>query len=302
MISLADLASLHDRYADALAAPVTPVTVAGPSGSEVRIGDDSPALMGCVNLSRDSTYKDSVAIDAETAVRMGRVLAAQGAHVVDVGAESSGPHARRVGAEEQSAVLSEVIGALAGEVVVSVETYYPEVVGTCLEAGARVLNRTGRRDEETMLRLAAEHDAAVVMCFGLEGDVREAASSAPAGDDALPALVDHFGPRLERAYSLGVTSVVLDPGLGFTYANLTTPTERVTWQARMLAQTFRLRPLGAPLCHSLPHSFDLFGAEYRKAEGFFAVLAALGGAHLYRVHEVAHVRAVLGALSALSLG
>jgi dihydropteroate synthase len=300
VISLADLASLHDRYADALAAPVTPVTVAGPR-DDVVIGDGSPALMGCVNLSRDSTYKDSVAVDAETAVRMGRVLAAQGAHVIDVGAESSGPHARRVGAEEQSAVLGEVVAALADDVVVSVETYHPEVVATCLKAGARVLNLTGRRDEETMLRLAADHGAAVVMCFGEEADVRESASSAPAGDDALPALLDHFGPRLEHARSVGVREVVLDPGLGFTYANLTTPAERAGWQARMLAQTFRLRPLGAPLCHSLPHSFDLFGAEYRKAEGFFAVLAALGGAHLYRVHEVAHVRAVLGAMDALSL-
>ena len=300
MISLADLASLHDRHADALAAPVSPVTVVGPRG-DIVVGDGAQALMGCVNLSRDSTYKDSVAVDAEAAVRMGRVLSAQGAHIIDIGAESSGPHARRVGAEEQSAVLREVVGALADEVVVSVETYHPEVVQTCLEAGARVLNLTGRRDEETMLRLAADHGAAVVMCFGEEADVREAAASVPAGEDALPALVDHFGPRLERAHELGVSAVVLDPGLGFTYANLTTPAERVGWQARMLAQTFRLRPLGAPLCHSLPHSFDLFGAEYRKAEGFFAVLAALGGAHLYRVHEVAHVRAVLGAMDALTL-
>ena len=300
MISLADLASLHDRYAEALAAPVTPVTVAGPRG-DVVIGDGSPALMGCVNLSRDSTYKDSVAVDGETAVRMGRVLAAQGAHMVDVGAESSGPHARRVGAEEQSALLGDVVATLAQEVLVSVETYYPEVVEACLAAGAQVLNLTGRRDEDTMLRLAAEHGAAVVMCFGEEADVREAAASTPSGDEAYPALVDHFGPRLEHAHSLGVREVVLDPGLGFTYRNLTTPAERVSWQAQMLAQTFRLRPLGAPLCHSLPHSFDLFGAEYRKAEGFFAVLAALGGAHLYRVHEVAHVRAVLGAMDALSV-
>jgi dihydropteroate synthase len=105
VISLADLASLHDRYADALAAPVTPVTVAGSRG-DLTIGDGAQALMGCVNLSRDSTYKDSVAVDVETAIRMGRVLAAQGAHIIDLGAEYSGPHARRVGAEEQSAVLS----------------------------------------------------------------------------------------------------------------------------------------------------------------------------------------------------
>lgn len=300
MISLPDLALLHERYADALAAPVTPVTLAGPHGP-VSVGDGSVALMGCVNLSRDSTYRESVAVDTTAAVRLGRVQAAQGAHVVDVGAESSGPHARRVGADEQTERLREVVATLAKEVCVSVETYHPDVVATCLEAGAQVLNMTGRRDEETMLRLAAEHGAAVVMCFGETGDVRDAGATVPVDGDAAPALVDHFGPRLERAHDLGVRDVVLDPGLGFTYANLTTPAERVRHQTRMLAQTFRLRPLGAPLCHSLPHSFDLFEAEFRTAEGFFAVLALLGGTHLLRTHEIPRVRAVVGAMATLAV-
>ena len=82
--------------------------------------------------------------------------------------------------------------------------------------------------------------------------------------------------------------------MGFYYANLTDPhdpgarTRPGSWPSR-----FRLRPLGVPVCNALPHAFDLFEDEFRKAEGFFAVVASLGGTHLFRTHEVAHVRAVL---------
>jgi dihydropteroate synthase len=94
---------------------------------------------------------------------------------------------------------------------------------------------------------------------------------------------------------------VIDPGLGFYYANLVDPAVRVRHQAAVLAQCFRLRSLGVPVCNALPHAFDLFEDEFRKAEGFFAVLARLGGTDLFRTHEVAHVRAVLAAMDALDV-
>jgi len=299
VITLADLAALHQQYADLLAAPVEPVRVPHDRG-DVVIGDAAPTLMSCINLSRDSTYRESVAFGTDDAVRMGRIHLAQGARVLDVGAESSVDGAERVRAADQRTRLVPVVEALAAEAVVSVETYEPSVVEACLAAGARVLNMTGREHEERMLALAAEHDAAVVMCFGESPNVRDIAD-VPPGDDPFPALLDPFGPRVERARALGVARLVIDPGVGFTYRNLTTPVQRAAFQTRVLAQTFRLRPLGVPVCNALPHSHELFGDEFRKAEGFYAVLAALGGTHLMRVHEVAHLRAVLGAMESLSV-
>ena len=164
----------------------------------------------------------------------------------------------------------------------------------CLDAGARMLNMTGRQHEDEMLALAAEYDAAVVMCFGATANVREIAD-VPPDADPMPVLLDHFAPRLAHARSLGVDKVVLDPGMGFYYGNLVDPLTRARHQARVLAQAFRLRPLGVPVCNALPHTYDIFGDEFRKAEGFYGVLAALGGTHLLRIHEVAHLRVVLRA-------
>ena len=295
MLSLAELAALHATYADEARLPIAPAQI-----GDLVVGDDVPVIMGTLNLSRDSTYRESVAVSTRAAIRKARVQIAQGAGVVDIGAESSTARAARVGADDQIARLVPVVTEIAVETVVSVETYEPRVVEACLKSGARVLNMTGREHEEEMLSLAAEYDAAVVMCFGELANVREI-GSVDLDADPIPALVDHFGERLEQARRIGVDNVIIDPGMGFYYDNLTDPLTRARHQARVLAHSFRLRTLGVPVCNALPHAFDLFEDEFRKAEGFFAVLASLGGTHLFRTHEVAHVHAVLAAMVALSV-
>jgi dihydropteroate synthase len=256
--------------------------------------------MGCINLSRDSTYRESIATSPADAVRMGRVQAAQGAAIIDIGAESSNARAARVSAADQIASLVPAVNELAGEALISIETYEPQVVRAGLDAGARIVNMTGRQHEDEMLALAAEYDAAVILCFGETANVREIAD-VPPDADPMPVLLDHFASRLAHARSLGVTKVVVDPGMGFYYGNLVDPVTRARHQARVLTQTMRLRPLGVPVCNVVPHTFDLFGDEFRKAEGFFGVFAALGGTHLVRTHEVAHLRVVLRGMAELEV-
>lgn len=294
MLSLSDLAALHAAYAQEAALPVAPARL-----GDVLVGDDRPVIMGTLNLSRDSTYRESVAVSTGSAIRKARVQIAQGAGVIDVGAESSTARAARVEADEQIARLLPVITEIAVETVVSVETYEPRVVEACLKSGAQVLNMTGREHEQAMFELAAAYDAAVVLCFVELDNVREP-GRVDLVADPIPALVDHFGERLETARRHGVENVVIDPGMGFFYENLTDPMTRARHQAKVLAHAFRLRTLGVPVCNALPHAFDLFEEEFRTAEGFFAVLASLGGTHLFRTHEVAHVRAVLTSMAKLS--
>ena len=68
---------------------------------------------------------------------------------------------------------------------------------------------------------------------------------------------------------------------------------KVDSNAAALLRFFRLRTLGFPICHALPHAFEFFRDEVRCAEPFFAVLAALGRTDLFRTHEVPRIRAVL---------
>src|SRR5437667_6351384 len=82
-----------------------------------------PAIMGVINLSPDSWYRESVCLSAEKAIQRGKVLHGQGADLVDIGAESTLAYAARINESGQKSKLLPVIKALrAGGVLVSVET------------------------------------------------------------------------------------------------------------------------------------------------------------------------------------
>jgi len=259
--------------------------------------NSSPAIMGVVNLSADSWYRESVCLSADAAIERGRVLAAQGAALVDVGAESTLAHAGRADAAMQKDKLLPVLRGLRETgVLVSVETYEPEVARACLEADANVLNLTGTEASDELFRMVADHGAAVILCHVQGRNVREVAELNLSADP-IGTLRDHFARRIETATRAGVQRLFVDPGLGFYYRNLQDSAVRVRHQMTVFLNSFRLRSLGWPVCHALPHAFECFKDEVRCAEPFFAVLAALGKTDLYRTHEVPRVKAVLDTLS-----
>ena len=293
MLGLEQLAALLEQNRAAAAARVEEFSIGGrPFAFNSR-----PAIMGVINLSPDSWYRESVCLTTEMAVRRGRVLRAQGADIVDVGAESTLAHAARAGAARQASKLAPVVRALReAEVVVSVETYEPGVACACLEAGANILNLTGAVHSEEIYRLVAAHEAAVIICY-VEGPHVRGVGDFDLTSDPIPRMQGYFAREADRAKRCGIGKIMLDPGLGFYYRNLQDSAVRVRHQMQVFLNTFRLRALGLPICHALPHAFEFFGDEVRCAEPFFAVLAALGKTDLFRTHEVPRIKAVLDTLA-----
>ena len=260
--------------------------------------NSQPAIMGVVNLSADSWYRESVCLSADAAIRRGKILAAQGAEIIDVGAESTLAHAARLDGSAQKSKLIPVIKGLRSEkILVSVETYSLAVTRASLKAGANVLNLTGTAGSREIFKMVAGHEAAVIICFVAGKNVREVGEFDLTADP-VPMLRDFFARQIEVAQRCGVEKILIDPGLGFYYRNLQDSAVRVRHQMTTFLNTFRLRKLGWPICHALPHAFEYFGEEVRCAEPFFAVLAALGKTDLFRTHEVSRIKAVLDTLKA----
>jgi len=286
---LQDLANLYDKYQAELEYDVAPFTL---DGKEVDT-DTSPILMGVVNLSRQSTYRESVAPSLTDAIRRGKIFSAQGAHLVDIGAESSRADARRISVPEQLETITPVIEALSRHgIPTSIESYEVEVISGALDAGAQMVNFSGTKNEQSVYEMIGSRGASLIMCFTPGQTVRDGIP-VEVKPDPVPELINHFGPRLELASAFGVRSVAVDPGIGFDYGNGLDPIVKMRHQAQMLLHTFRLRRLGVPTCQILPHAFDLFQEEFRTAEGLFAVLADIGRVGIMRVHEVSRVAASL---------
>jgi dihydropteroate synthase len=289
VLKLEQLSELLEKNRDAAAARVKEFSIGGRQFAF----NSAPAIMGVINLSADSWYRESVCLTTESAIQRARVLREQGAEIVDIGAESTLAHAARVDDAAQNGKLIPVVKELrAAGILVSVETYQPLVTRACLEAGANILNLTGTEGGAELFRMVAAHDAAVIICYVQGKNVREV-SEFDFSADPIEMMREHFARQIAIAQHNGVEKIILDPGLGFYYHNLQDSAVRVRHQMNIFLNTFRLRTLGFPICHALPHAFEYFGEEVRCAEPFFAVLAALGKTDLFRTHEVPRIKAVL---------
>jgi dihydropteroate synthase len=256
-----------------------------------------PLLMGVVNASPDSfsdagEYHDLPARAAE--------LVAAGAGIVDVGGESAVGGRPPVPVDEELLRVVPVVERIAAEqdVLISVDTYKPEVAAAAIEAGAGIINDVSGLRDERLAAVCAETGAALVLMHtrvAPKGTLLEP----DAYDDVVSDVVEFLGDRMAAARAAGVAreQIVLDPGPDFAK----TPAQTVAVLRRLEA----LQALGRPLLLAVSRK-DFLGAITGRGprERAAATLAALGegidaGAGILRVHDVAAtadflaVRAVL---------
>lgn len=289
MLDFRALRAVFDTYRQSLDIPVRTFRMGGREFDFNRYR----YLVGVINLSTDSWYRESVCATTEEAIRRAEMLARDGADLIDIGAESTLPHARRADVQQQLDRLLPVVEALkARDLLVSVESYYPEVFEACAKAGADVFNLTGIREEAEVFKLAAQYDVAVILCYVQGATVREV-SELQLHQDMLATIRESFRAGLARAEQAGVCKCFIDPGLGFYYKNLQDSRRRIQYQLNTFVQCFRLHELGYPTFNILPHAPEIFqDDERRAAEPFFSVLAMLGGTHVIRSHEVRTVHRI----------
>ena len=289
MLDYHALSEVFDLYRQALNTPVRTFSMGG------RFFDFNRYryLVGVINLSTDSWYRESVCATTEDAIRRAEMLAQDGADLIDIGAESTLPQARRADVQQQLDRLLPVVEALkARNLLVSVESYYPEVFEACAKVGTDVFNLTGMRHEAEVFKLAVQHDAAVILCY-VQGETVREVSDLRLHRDMIATIRDAFRAVLARAEQVGLTKCFIDPGLGFYYNNLQDSRRRIQYQLNTFVQCFRLHELGYPTFNILPHAPEIFlEDERRAAEPFFSVLAMLGGTHVIRSHEVRTVHRI----------
>ena len=130
--------------------------------------------------------------------------------MVDIGAESTGATADIVSIERQIDRMRPVVKALAEEnILVSVETYHPEVGVALLEADAGVINLTGRVDDSAFYESIAKHEAGIILCYTPGETARSADYLPPAEDKPLPSAFDRVEP-LDAAFVLGPVGLGYD--------------------------------------------------------------------------------------------
>jgi len=241
-------------------------------------------VMGILNVTPNS-FSDGGQFDTfDKAIAQAHLMVSEGAVIVDVGGESTGPRAVPVSAAEEQARVLPVIEALAasGEALISIDTYREETARLAVAAGAHIVNDVwGLQREPAIARVAAETGAGLVIMH--TGRERE----------KLPDVIaDQFfflEKSLEIARSAGVSDdhILLDPGFGFAK-------ETAEENLDLMARFSELHALGFPLVAGTSRKRFIGHATGRgdgaaRAAGTAAtsVILRLKGADLFRVHDVA---------------
>ena len=301
MLTLAEIYEIYDKYKDDYNTQIEEFSI----GNKKFNFNSQTSILGIINLSQDSWYKQTISYTPEQAIRRGKVLTLQGADIIDIGTESTVKTAARVDELKQTSQLLPILKTFSQEgVLTSVETYYPEVARECLKAGANVINFLGTEHSEEMYQAVADFDAAIIICY-VEGkharDVGE--FDFTSGRDMINVLYDYFEKEIEIATKIGVRKIFIDPALGAGYANFfyqkKNLSNRIRYQIETLLNAFRFRKLGFPVFNQIPTAIEIFGEEFRSAQVFTAVFAALGKNDMVRTHEVAKVKALLETMSCL---
>jgi dihydropteroate synthase len=275
-----------------------PAAVAAPADHPVLralLSRPTPAVMGVLNVTPDSFSDGGQFVAPERALAQARSMIAEGADIIDIGAESTRPYggAQPVSADEElkrlQPVLAEVVSL---GVPVSIDSQKSAVVASALDAGAVFANDVWglQRDSGMAGLLAARHAPVIVMHNRDRVD---------ADIDIMKDIACFFARSLEMAARAGISAgnIVLDPGIGFGK----TPEQSMT----ALARLDELRAFGLPLLVGASRKRFISSVTpsepHHRLGGSIAahLVAAQAGARIIRTHDVSETVQALRVAAAI---
>ncbi|OGX15867.1 MAG: dihydropteroate synthase [Omnitrophica WOR_2 bacterium RBG_13_41_10] len=266
---------------------------------KLTLGSSKTRIMGIVNLTPDSFSADGLYRVQSTEYRVQSVIAFvenmihEGADIIDIGGESSRPGAKAVSLKEEISRTVPVIKALAKKIKVpiSIDTHKPEVAKQALDNGAVIINDITSLRDKNMRRVVSRSKAAVVLMH-MKG-TPPAMQKNPAYQALMEDILEYLKRSIELALDAGIdkNKIIVDPGIGFgktTEHNL-----------EIIKNLNQFKVLGRPILVGVSRK-SFIGKILNKPilerlHGTISacVLAAAGGAHILRVHDVKEVSEAL---------
>jgi dihydropteroate synthase len=251
------------------------------------LGLEQPVVMGVLNVTPDSFSDGGKFVRLDDAVERGVRMAEEGAAIIDVGGESTRPGARPVGLDEELLRVIPVIARLRSQTqaVLSVDTSKPEVMLAAAAAGAGMINDVRALREPGALEAAQVSGCAVCLMHML-GEPRTMQDS-PRYEDVVAEVRGFLAERVAACVAAGLAAerIVLDPGFGFG--------KTLAHNLELLRHLGELSVTGLPILAGLSRKSTVGTLTGRPPEErvhgsvALAVIAALNGARILRVHDVA---------------
>ena len=245
-----------------------------------------PHVMGILNVTPDSFSDGGAHNTLIEAVKHANLMINAGATIIDGGGESTRPGAREVSVDEELSRVVPVVEALAQrfEVWISVDTSKPEVIREIARVGAHLINDIRSLTEPGALEAAAETGLPVCLMH-MQGDPKTM-QDAPKYDDIITDVMRFFIDNIARCEQAGIAKekLLLDPGFGFG--------KNLSHNYELLARLSEFHQFELPLLVGMSRKsmigqlLNVGPSERLSGSLACAVIAAMQGAHIIRVHDV----------------
>jgi len=257
-----------------------------------------PLIMGIVNVTPDSFSDGGRHASTAAGIAHAFRLLEEGADILDIGGESSRPGAQSVGIDEELRRVLPIIEALqGGNVPVSVDTCKTEVMRAAISAGAAMVNDINALQGDGALEAVAGSNVAV--CLMHKQGAPQTMQLAPRYNDVVAEVMAFLAARIAAAQAAGIgrERLVVDPGFGFG--------KSLEHNVTLLRQLDRFQALGVPLLAGLSRKSMLgqitgLDVDVRLIPSVAAaVIAAMKGARIIRVHDVKASKEALQIVNAI---
>ena len=257
--------------------------------TELQLGDKT-ILMGVLNVTPDSFSDGGQFMDPDRAYARALQMEEEGADIIDIGAESTRPDAKRISADEEWQRLVPVLKRLRNKlgIPLSIDTYKSEIAERAFEYGVEIVNDpSGLTFDPNVAKVAAAGDAGLILNH-MRGTPETWSRLGPIPDVA-GTVVRELEAMASRARMAGVEKnrIALDPGLGFG--------KRKEQNSEIIAQLGRLVALDYPVMVGASRKAFLLALgeqELGYATAAAVAVAIVNGADIIRVHDVKAMRAV----------
>lgn len=244
-------------------------------------------IMGILNLTPDSFSDGGNYKTIEEAIKRAKEMVDEGAHIIDIGAESTNPKSKFIDDNEELGRLLPVITRLVKEidVPISIDTYKASVAKACIDAGADIINDiTGFKGDKEMARVVAENNVPCILMH-MRGTPKHIHIETKYSH-VIKEVSEELQESIDIALRAGVKkeNIILDPGIGFN--------KNVDENIELVYKLSELKKLGYPILMAASRKRfigDILGTSVdERLEGSLAVaiISAREGAQIIRVHEV----------------
>ena len=262
------------------------------------ISFDQPIVMGIINMTPDSFYAGSRKRELDAVVQTAGKMLEEGATFIDIGGQSTRPGSERVSAAEEGDRVIYAVEAIQHafpNALISIDSFYSEVVRAAVQAGAAIVNDVSACSIDPELAPTVAYLQVPYVLMHMKGDLQTMQLN-PVYDNVVLEVFDDLNKKMAMLIQNGIKDIIIDPGFGFG--------KTIAHNLQLLSGLSYFKQLGKPILVGLSRKATIYKSlqitpeEALNGTTVINTISLMNGAHILRVHDV---KAAMEAIHLISL-